>query len=315
MKNIACLNFLEASSHHIRARLALALLVCLTQGCVSLEKIAINKMGDALASGGTTFTSDDDPELVGAAMPFSLKLMETLLEQVPDHEGLLYATASGFTQYGFAFVQEEADRLEDTDLDAAFALRNRAQKLYLRARNYGLRGLEVSMPGFQAGMRENPQKIVQKAAMEDVPLLYWTASAWISAIAISKEADLIGDLPIVDALIDRALELDESYDYGAIHSFLITYEMNRGKDVELPEIRSRRHYQRAIELSGGLQAGPHLALAEAVSIPNQNRAEFRMLLYKALAIDTDIRPEWRLSNLIFQRRAQWLLDRIERYFL
>ena len=315
MKNIACLNFLEVSSPHFRASLALALLACLTQGCVSLEKIAINKMGDALASGGTTFTSDEDPELVGAAMPFSLKLMETLLEQVPGHKGLLYATASGFTQYGYAFVQQEADRLEDTDLDAAFALRSRAQKLYLRARNYGLRGLDVSMSGFQAGLRENPQQMVQKAAMKDVPLLYWTASAWISAIAISKEADLIGDLPIVDALIDRALELDESYDYGAIHSFLITYEMNRSKDAELPEIRSRRHYKRAVELSDGLQAGPHVALAEAVSIPNQNRAEFRILLNKALAIDTDLRPEWRLSNLIYQRRAQWLLDRIERYFL
>ena len=58
-----------------------------------------------------------------------------------------------------------------------------------------------------------------------------------------------------------------------------------------------------------------VALAEAVSIPNQNQAEFRMLLNKALAIDTDLRPEWRLTNLIFQRRAQWLLDRIDRYFL
>ncbi len=315
MKNIDCLNFLKISSPHIRTGFALALLACLPQGCVSLEKIAINKMGDALASGGTTFTSDDDPELVGAAMPFSLKLMETLLEQVPHHEGLLYATASGFTQYGYAFVQEKADRLEDTDLDAAFALRNRAQKLYLRARSYGLRGLDVSLPGFQAGLRENPRQMVQKATIKDVPLLYWTASAWVSAIAISKEADLIGDLPIVDALIDRALELNESYDYGAIHSFLITYEMNRGKDLELPEIRSRRHYKRAVEMSGGLQAGPHVTLAEAVSIPNQDRAEFQMLLNKALAIDTDLRPEWRLSNLIFQCRAQWLLDRIDRYFL
>ncbi len=315
MKNIACLNFLAVTFPHIRASIALAVLACMTQGCVSLEKIAINKMGDALASGGTTFTSDDDPELVAAAMPFSLKLMETLLEQVPEHAGLLYATASGFTQYGYAFVEQEADRLEDTDLDAAFTLRSRAQKLYLRARNYGLRGLDVSMSGFQNGLRENPQQMVQRAAIKDVPLLYWTASAWVSAIAISKEADLIGDLPIVDALIDRALELDDTYDYGAIHSFLITYEMTRGKNAETPEIRSRRHYKRAVELSDGLQAGPHVSLAVAVSIPNQNRAEFRILLNKALAIDTDLRPEWRLSNLIFQRRAQWLLDRIYRYFL
>ena len=56
-----------------------ALFCVLTTGCSTIKKVAINKMGDALAEGGTTFTSDDDPELVKAAIPFSLKLMESLL--------------------------------------------------------------------------------------------------------------------------------------------------------------------------------------------------------------------------------------------
>ncbi len=315
MKKIARLKITERPKQTLRINLTLVLLAGLAHGCVSLEKIAANKMGNALASGGTAFTSDDDPELVGAAMPFSLKLMESLLDQVPEHQGLLYATVSGFTQYSYAFVQQKADLLEDTDLEAAFALRNRARRLYLRARGYGLRGLEANIPGFEAKLRESPLVAVKMTNVKEVPLLYWTASAWVSAIAISKEADLIGDLPIVDALIDRALELDESYDYGAIHSFLITYEMNRSKDGESPETRSRRHYKRAVELSNGSQAGPYVALAEAVSIPNQNRSEFLALLNKALAIDDGIRPEWRLANIIMQRRARWLLDRVDRYFL
>jgi len=44
------------------------------------------------------FASDDDPELVREAVPFSLKLIESLLEQSPQHRGLLYAASSGFTQ-------------------------------------------------------------------------------------------------------------------------------------------------------------------------------------------------------------------------
>src|SRR5436190_14859686 len=102
--------------------------------------MAVNKLGDALAAGGTTFASDDDPELVKAAVPFSLKLMESLLEENPHHKGLLFATASGFTQYAYAFVQQEADESEDTDVKAASELKARARRLYLRARNYGLRG-------------------------------------------------------------------------------------------------------------------------------------------------------------------------------
>src|SRR6185436_15624043 len=104
-------------------------------GC-SIKRIAVNKVGNALANGGTTFSSDDDPELIKAAVPFSLKLMESLLAQSPRHKGLLFATSSGFTQYAYAFVQQEADESEDKDLAAATEMRTRARKLYLRARSY-----------------------------------------------------------------------------------------------------------------------------------------------------------------------------------
>ena len=109
-------------------------------GC-SIKRMAVNKLGNALAGSGTTFASDDDPELVKAAVPFSLKLMEGLLNENPRHEGLLLAASSGFTEYAYAFVQEEADETEDKDLAAAEEMRGRARRLYLRGRNYGFRGL------------------------------------------------------------------------------------------------------------------------------------------------------------------------------
>src|SRR6266704_1871050 len=127
--------------------LVLPLLALLASGC-SIKRLTVNKIGNALAAGGTTFASDDDPELVKAAVPFSLKVMESLLAESPKHKGLLFATASGFTQYAFAFVQQDADEMEEKNLAAATEIRARARKLYLRARNYGLRGLEVKHPGF-----------------------------------------------------------------------------------------------------------------------------------------------------------------------
>ena len=292
------------------------LLLCfLAAGC-SIRKMAVNKLGDALAAGGTTFVSDDDPELVKAAVPFSLKLMESLLAESPRHKSLLFATASGFTQYAFAFVQQDADEMEEKDLAASTEIRVRARKLYLRARSYGLRGLEVRHPGFDKALRGNPGSAVRVAGANDVPLLYWTAISWAAAIADAKDnPDLIGDLPIVEALIDRALELNESYDHGAIHSFLITYEMSRQGAEGKPEDRARKHFDRAVELCGGQLAGPLVALAEAVSVRSQNATEFKELLHRALAIDPDVKPEWRLVNRVMQRRARWLLSRIDELFL
>ncbi len=299
----------------IQLAVVLLLLGGWTGGC-SIRRIAINNLSDALAASGSTFASDDDPGLIRDALPFALKLMESLLAENPRHKGLLAATAGGFTQYGYAFIQQDADEIEDMDLDAAIALRDRARRLYLRARDYGLRGLDASHAGFASDLRRAPGAAVKFADVADVPLLCWTAVAWSAAISISKnDSDMIGDLPIVDALIDRALELDESYDNGAIHSFLISYEMGRPGASGDPAARARRHFERAMQLAGGLQASPLVALAESVSVYQQDKAEFESLLRRALAVNPDAKPAWRLSNLIHQRRARWLLGRTDRLIL
>lgn len=294
---------------------ALLLLSGGTSGC-SIRKIAINNLSDAVAATGSTYASDNDPQLVKDALPFALKLMESLIAENPKHAGLLAATAGGFTQYGYAFVQQEAEELEDTDIEASLRLRTRARLMFLRARDYGLRGLDATHSGFSAALRSSPKSAVQAAVARDVPLLYWTAVSWSAAISVSKDdSALIGDLPIVEALIDRALALDESYDSGAIHSFLITYEMVRPGGKGDPAERAIKHFERAMDLSGGRLASPMVAYAESISAFRQDKAGFENYLKRALAVDADAKPEWRLSNLIYQHRARWLLERIDRIIL
>lgn len=294
---------------------ALLSVVLMAPGC-SIKRVAVNKVGDALASGGTTFASDDDPELVKAAVPFSLKLMESLLSESPRHKGLLFATSSGFTQYAYAFVQQDADELEAKDYAAAEAMRARAKRLYLRARNYGLRGLEVAHSGFTNELAAAPAKAVAKLKKRDVPQIYWTAAAWGSAISLSKDDPaLVAEIPQVEALIDRALVLDESYGDGAIHGFLINYEMSRQGVKGDAAARARKHFERAVELTHGKQAGPYVTYAEAVSVEKQDAKQFEELLNRALAINADEQPDTRLVNLIMQRRARWLLSRKDDLFL
>ena len=126
---------------------------------------------------------------------------------------------------------------------------------------------------------------------------------------------MIAELPIVESLMDRALELDESYNHGAIHAFFITYEMSRQGGTGDAAARSRQQFDRAVALGQGQQAAPLVALAESVSVRRQDVSEFKLLLTRALAINPDARPEWRLENLILQRRARWLLSRTDDLFL
>ena len=292
------------------------LLMALILSSCSMKRYAVNRMGDALAGSGSTFASDDNPDLIRAATPFSLKLMESLLAESPEHRGLLLAAARGFTQYGFAFTEQDADEVEDDDLMRALELRRDARRLYIRARDYGLRGLETSHEGIRDELYRDPEGAVQELDTEDVPLIYWTAAAWGKAISLSKDdPDLIVDLPQMEALIYRALELDEAFDYGAIHVFMIALESSRTGNTPEEQEKVHHHFQRAVELSQGVQAGPMVSMAENVSVATQDRKEFTYLLNQALAIDADAIPEWRLVNLVMQRRAAWLLSRIDDLFL
>jgi predicted anti-sigma-YlaC factor YlaD len=299
----------------LRVASVAAVAVLLLGGGCSVKKFAIRKLGDALSEAGSTYASDDDPNLIRGALPFSLKLIESLLAQVPEHRGLLLSAASGFTQYSYAFVQQDAEEKEDSDPGASQALREEARILYRRARDYGLRGLALSRPGFPGSLRADPGSALKAIPAGDVPFLYWTAASWGSLISLSKDdPDLLADLPLVEALVRRALELDEGYDNGALHEFLITFEGSRPDTMGGSAARAREHFARAMALSGGQRAAPLVALAESVAVRNQDRPEFESLLHKALAIDPDARPEWRLANLVMQRRARWLLERADLLF-
>ena len=224
---------------------SLGLALCLLPAC-SLRRMAGKTIADSLAHGSSTYARDDDPELVREALPFGLKTLEGLATDLPRHRPLLRSLASGFTSYAVAYVIPESERLEAVDVLAARAERDRARRLLLRGRDYGLRALEVRHPSFGAALRTNADDAVRQTTIDDLPDLYWTAAAWGSAISVGKgDMDLVADVPIVERLIRRAEALDETWDEGSIHEFLITFE-SRGAAMGGSLVRARQHYERAM---------------------------------------------------------------------
>ena len=163
-------------THQLRFLLLISLLCFLLTGC-SVRRFAVNKIGDALASGGSTYTSDDDPILVGEALPFGLKLIESLLAESPRHKGLLITACEGFTTYAYVYVQQEAGMVAEQDLEQARQMRARARRLYLRARAYGLRRLEASYKGITQRIETDPRAALSEIKKKDVVALYWNAAA------------------------------------------------------------------------------------------------------------------------------------------
>jgi predicted anti-sigma-YlaC factor YlaD len=209
----------------------------------------------------------------------------------------------------------EADSIESLDRPRALQLRERALKMFLRARGFGLRGLELRQRGISQRLLIDPDHAVAKLGIKDVPLLYWTAAAWGSAINVAKDRpEITADVNSVRALMSRALALDEDWESGAIHEAFIALDA-------LPEMmggskeRARRHFDRAVELSGGQRPAPFVMWAENVSVQAQDRAEFQRLLRLALDLDPEKKPESRLETLLTQRRARLLLAKADDLFL
>ncbi|MGI9317588.1 MAG: TRAP transporter TatT component family protein [bacterium] len=297
--------------------IVLFLAISFVSAC-SPKRIAVNAVGDMLADGGSIYESDDDIYLVGDALPFSLKLLESLLIESPDHRGLLLSASRGFVLYSYAYVHWQAEQVKYSSIQKARELRERAQRLYLRGLRYGLHALALSNPGFEQALTDDPQQAVMQfsksSAERNVPYLYWSAAALGLAISVSKnEPKLLARLPEVEAMLDHALTLDEDWNRGTLHEFKILWAAAQRSPTNQGLLR--QHYERALTLSGGLRASLYVSMAEAVSLANQDREEFTSLLEAALAVNLEDDPEHRLLNAIAQRRAKWLLESIDELIL
>jgi hypothetical protein len=302
------------------ALLGLVTLASLT--ACSPRAAVVKVMASAVSSdSGTssTYASDDDPELVRAAVPFGLKTMEGLLAEQPDHVGLLTSLAGGFAQFAYAFVQADAEKAElDGRAMDARPIRERGRQLFLRARDYGLRGLEARHQGLAERLRalKDLRGALAVTEKEDVPLLYWTAAAWALAISNGKsQMDLVAQLPAPEAVMGRALELDEAWDEGAIHDFYVSFDAARSEAQGGGPKRAKAHLERSLELSKGKRLGPLVAYAEGLLVQAQDRAEFTRILQQVLSADAEEVPRFRLANVLAQRRARDLLAHADDLFL
>src|SRR3954453_15756876 len=163
---------MQTFAHTVASRLVvIALAAAALPACGLMQRKAVGMVASTLASSGDVFTRDDDPELVGDAIPFGLKLYESLLDSAPKNKDLLIAACSNFTQYGVAYLETEATVLgEAAHHDEGAHLHSRALKLYLRAKGYCMRAMEIRFPGIAARLLADPASALAQARKADVPL-------------------------------------------------------------------------------------------------------------------------------------------------
>jgi len=302
-----------------KAVLVISICLVFLTSC-SINRMAINAISNALTGAGSAdvFTGDSDPQLVGDALPFAIKMYEALLSQNPNHQGLLLTTGSLFVMYANAFVQGPAEKLDPIDhFEERIRSFDRAKNLYLRGYNILMSAWDKRFPGFSSARLEDGslQNYLRRLRRADVPLLFWTVAAGLSAFSIDIfDFELGANIPEWAAMMARAYELYPDFNNGAINEFYIVFYAAMPESLGGNRENARIHFQRAVEKSGGLSAGPFVTFARAVNIPEQDYEGFRRNLEMALEINPDDSPSTRLLNIISQRKARFLLDNVYEFF-
>lgn len=290
----------------IAGALLLAAATALT-GC-SPRMALLQGVANELASQGQL--QEEDLGLARDAAAFYLKLSESVLMRTPGHLELAASVAGGFTQYAYAFVAFDADRLDGTDTRAALLQRQRAARLYARAQRHGLSALEQSLPGFgKALAAQTPPPLPAEA----VGVAYWAAAAWGAQIALSKDSpETVADLPLAIRLAELAYAVNPDHAQGALAVLLAQFELARpGVPRRDAEARAQDYLMRAERAAGGTSAAVLLARAEGLAEPAGDRTAFEALLRQALAVAAG-RPD--LASQVLRARAQWLLDTVDDRF-
>lgn len=310
--------------------------------CGSIQKAAVHSVADMLSSpeGSGAFTSDNDPQLVGDSLPLALKLYEIILQKDPKNADLAAATGKNFVMYSGAFVQMPADMLDDMYWKEADEGRARAKKLYQRGRDYLMEALYLRHEDFQ-GLLESGDYDAAMALLreEDADTAYWAGLGWLGMASTDPfDMELATTLDKAAMLLFRSMELDETN--PGIHDIMIQLQISLPSSIlvnmsnnspataaymdeyykaagidDNPKNRAYYHYYRALALSDGNSVSPHITMATAVAVKEQDVPAFRDYIDKALSVDPESNPDSRLMILIYQKKARWLLDHIENFFL
>jgi hypothetical protein len=269
-------------------------------GC-AVRPFVVDKAADALASQGQS--DEDDILLAREASAFYLKLSESVLKETPGNLKLAESVAAGFTQYAYAFVAFDAEKIESQDAKAAQRMRERAARMYWRANQHAMRALEISLPGFKQALVKNDPQLLARLGQDQVGLAYWAAASWGGFISLSKDdPDKVADLPLAVNLATLAWKKNPDFNRGGLTSLMGTFEASRpGGSIALAE----KYFNQAIAQSNGESAGPWVAKAESIALKKQDKEVFAQWLNEAIRIAKTHRN---LENEVMRERATWLIE-------
>lgn len=285
-------------------------------GC-DFQRMALEQTAGILKQSMPAFEREWDWELVAAALPGNIKTIEGFLQAGPGNADLLLMASQAYTSYGMIVLEDRWERAEEFS-PAAEKLAQRTREMYMRGHRYALRLLELRHPGIRAAARKGGKALrpfMDRCTREDVPGLFWAGMPLGMAINMSRDdVEMIARMPVAKLLVQRVKELDDTYYHGGVHMVFGALLGSTSRALGGDPDRSRKHFERALELTKRRFLLVHVMYARTLAVQLQDPQLFQRLLDEVLEAKLSIYPEQKLANVAAKRRARRLLARKDELF-
>ena len=270
--------------------------------CLPSKKLTVGASAILLEEVARSSYKQSDLRMIREGMPAYLMLMDGMIEALPDNEELLIAAAQGYSSFASVFV-------EDQDKEYA-------KLLFERGRQYALRSLEIrglkeplqsSFDDFKEGLKGLGKK--------DVSYIFWGATCWANWIRLNLDSmEALAELPRVEWMMKRVLEIDEGFYYGGPHLFMGIWFASKPKIAGGDLKKAQGHFLKALDFGRGKFLMAYVYYANYYARQTLDKDLFLSTLQKALETPPDISPDLTLLNTVAQKKAKELLSRAEEYF-
>jgi len=292
-------------------KILIPLIGLLIAGC-SMTRIAANSTTSVLVRAMPAYERETNLEFAEQAIVSNLKLLDGLLEVTPNRAELLLLASQSYTIYAFGFMEQ---KIEIADKQSNIAEKDKsisqAVDFYERGRKYSLKLLSQSHKTFAGALEQDLAKLekeLKSFKKKHVAALFWTAYAWGNIINLQQTNPArLAQLPKVELMMRRVLELDENYFFGGAHLFYGAYYGSRPKILGGDPEKAKEHLTHAMEIGKGRYLMAKLLFAKYYAAPAQDRELFERTLQEIISAPPDLFPEQGLANQIAKREAQrWL---------
>jgi hypothetical protein len=270
--------------------------------CATSKTLTVGATASLLEDIANSAYRQSDLRLIREGMPSYLMLIDGMVEAVPDNKKLLINAAQAYASFASAFIQDE---------DQAYA-----RALYFKARNYALRALtQIGIKNPASAPYEEFENEIGQLGKKDVLYIFWAASCWGNWISLSQNSiAALAELPRVELLMKRVLELDQGFYFGGAHIFMGILKGAKPKMAGGNPDLAREHFLKAIELGEGKFLMTYIYYADYYAKKVFNKDLFITTLETVLQTPADIVPDLNLLNTVAQTKATEMLKEADDYF-